>query len=178
MNLHDSNQRRTLRSFSRFYLVCIFVTGWQAFGEHLKSPINGLIDRKALGGEVFGNPSKRKVLESIVWPEIRILAEEHLRHVRDEAKSPLAVLEAAILVEAGWMDLVDEVWVVTVDDESAVARLMARNNLTRDQAQIRVDAQKVLAAERAKVAHVLIDNSGNEKQLELQVQQLWDRVVL
>lgn len=68
---------------------------------------------------MFGNPSNMARLQGIVWPEIRLLAEERIEVLgREGAES--VVLEAAVLLEAGWDDLCDDLWVVQVPP--AVAR--------------------------------------------------------
>jgi len=74
------------------------------------------------------------------------------------------VLEAAVLFEAGWEDLVDEVWVVSVDTEVAIERLMRRNQFTREQALERVRSQ-LDPEEREKRADRVIPNSSDEAAL-------------
>jgi hypothetical protein len=80
-----------------------------------------------------------------------------------KAKVPLViVVEAAILVEAQWDNLFDEIWVVTVPQQVALARLMERNKLTSDAAQQRIDAQ-ISSDERLKHGHVEIINDCDLK---------------
>jgi dephospho-CoA kinase len=89
----------------------------------------------------------------------------------------VAVIEAAVLIEADWVDLVDQVWVVTVPVEVAAARLIARNGLTPDQARARISAQ-LSNEERARQADVVIDNSGSVEQVRSRLAELWDGLVL
>ena len=89
---------------------------------------DGTIDRRVLGGKVFGKPDELKKLTDIVWPGIRKLAREALSEF-EAAGHSLVVLEAAVLFEAGWEDLVDEVWVVVVEPNQARQRLATRNGL-------------------------------------------------
>ena len=78
------------------------------FGTGVVSEEGGGINRKALGKIVFGNPAQLKRLTNIVWPEIKKAISEHVAYL--ESKSvPAAIVEAAILVEAEWMPLFDEV---------------------------------------------------------------------
>src|SRR5688572_26919602 len=102
---------------------------------------DGTINRQLLGGKVFGDPTQMKRLTDIVWPEIRRLAREEVTERRRRDKKTHIVLEAAVLVEANWFGLVDEVWVITVEPEIARQRLMTRNGLTEAQAQARIDSQ-------------------------------------
>src|SRR6185503_18857797 len=109
------------------------------FGQDLVAA-DGTIDRRVLGGKVFGKPDELKRLTDIVWPGIRKLASESLSEY-EAAGNALVVLEAAVLFEAGWEDLVDEVWVVVVEPEFAIKRLAERNGLDEAAAKARIDSQ-------------------------------------
>ncbi len=146
-----------------------------AFGPEVRSP-EGLIDRPALGAKVFGKPDQLKRLTDIVWPEIRRLAAAEIAAIRAEELSAVVVLEAAVLFEAGWEPLVDEIWVVMVDRDTAVARAVMRGGLSGEQAEARIEAQ-LTNAERKKRAHVVLDNSGDEAALVRQLDAQWARVV-
>jgi carbonic anhydrase/acetyltransferase-like protein (isoleucine patch superfamily) len=85
------------------------------------------------------------------------------------------VLEAAMLLEAGWQDLGDEVWVNVVEREVAIARAMARDGVARDAVERRLDAQ-LPNAERVARADVVIDNNGPTSSMLAQVRRQWERV--
>lgn len=142
-----------------------------AFGHDLVAA-DGTIDRRVLGGKVFGSPDERKRLEGIVWPEIRRLAIEEFKRLKKENKDRHIVFEAAVLIEADWIDLVDEVWVVSVRPEIAIERLRERNGLTAEQAQARLDSQ-LSNKEREKHADVKIDNSETLEQMRARVDRAW-----
>ena len=78
-----------------------------AFGSVIISA-NGIIDRRALGDQVFGDQNRLKRLTDIVWPAIRHLVDEELLSLT-EAGADVVVLEAAVMIEAGWHSLVDDV---------------------------------------------------------------------
>ena len=84
----------------------------------------------------------------------------------------VAVLEAAILIEADWTALVDEVWVTEVPVEVASARLQKRNNLTEEQALLRISSQ-ISNEERAATADVVIDTTPSLEQVEATVLDVW-----
>ncbi len=132
---------------------------------------DGEIDRKALGGKVFGDPGARKRLEAIVWPALRELARRRIEEERSKGAG-VVVLEAAVLIEAGWHDLVDEVWVAEVDREIAIRRLAGRNGLSREQAEARLDAQ-LTNEERRTGAAVVIENNGTVDELRARVDAAW-----
>jgi phosphopantetheine adenylyltransferase/dephospho-CoA kinase len=142
----------------------------KAFGDDLVAP-DGSIDRRVLGGKVFGKPDELKRLTDIVWPGIRKLASESLSEF-EAAGNSLVVLEAAVMFEAGWEDLVDEVWVVVVEPDLAVQRLAARNGLDEAAARARIDSQ-LSNAERTARADVVITNNGTLDELQQSIERAW-----
>ncbi|XP_033619024.1 max-like protein X [Fukomys damarensis] len=76
---------------------------------------DGVINRKVLGSRVFGNKKQLKVLTDIVWPVIAKLAREEMDWAVAQGKT-VCVIDAAVLLEAGWQDLVHEVWTVLVPE--------------------------------------------------------------
>ncbi|HYM14055.1 MAG TPA: dephospho-CoA kinase [Dehalococcoidia bacterium] len=144
-----------------------------AFGAEVVGP-DGEIDRKALGGKVFGDPAQRRRLESIVWPWMRETMDARLRQLRADGV-PVVVLEAAVLIEADWIPLVDQVWLVEVSPEVARERLMARNGLTAEQAAARISAQ-LSNGERERHAQVIIENGGRLDALRQRVTTAWERL--
>jgi phosphopantetheine adenylyltransferase/dephospho-CoA kinase len=145
----------------------------KAFGDDLVAP-DGSIDRRVLGGKVFGKPDELKRLTDIVWPGIRKLASESLSEF-EAAGNSLVVLEAAVMFEAGWEDLVDEVWVVVVEPDLAVQRLAARNGLDESAARARIDSQ-LSNPERIARADVVITNNGTLDELQQSIERAWDEL--
>ncbi len=145
-----------------------------AFGADVVAE-DGAIDRRALGGKVFGKPQELRRLTDIVWPGIRALASGELSDL-EVAGTRIAVLEAAVLLEAGWEDIVDEIWVTAVDAGVAVARLAERNGLDEVAARARIESQ-LSNEERAAVAHVVIENDGTRAQLADHVRAAWDALL-
>ncbi len=145
----------------------------EAFGPEVVGA-DGEIDRRALGAKVFADPEARRRLEEIVWPGIRRLAEQRLAELRQEAAS-VVVLEAAVLIEADWLPLVDEVWLVTASPETVRQRLTGRNGLTAEQAEARVRAQ-LTNEKRRPYAHVLLENDGSLEELRQAVDEAWSKL--
>ena len=140
----------------------------EAFGPQIVAE-GGEIDRRALGAIVFADPAQRQRLQDIVWPRMKEMMRSQLE---DQAANgtDLAVIEAAVLFEAGWQDLMDEIWVVQVPEEVARERLIARNGLSAEDANARIRAQ-LSNDERARHAQVIIDNSGSIEHARKQVKK-------
>ncbi len=143
------------------------------FGEEIVGA-DGEIDRKALGGKVFGDPAARRRLEGIVWPAMRTMMEAQLETLRAE-DSGIVVIEAAVLIEADWLPIVDEVWVVSASPDIARKRLFERNGLNEEQADARLQAQLANDARRS-YADVVIENDGKLEELTAAVDAAWSKL--
>ncbi|MBT0663467.1 dephospho-CoA kinase [Geobacter pelophilus] len=137
---------------------------------------DGYIDRERLGRIVFSDSGARKRLEAVVHPAIKDLAEERLSALRN-AGDGVAVYMAPLLVEAGAVDRVDEVWVVYLDSTSQLERLMQRDHLSREAAQQRIASQLPME-EKRKYGKIVINNSGPWEETERQVREVWQREVV
>lgn len=142
----------------------------ETFGEQIVGE-DGSINRRVLGGIVFADKAQRKKLEGVVWPEIKRLLHLELESLFDSGV-PAIVVEAAVMLEAGWQSEVDELWVVAVDSEVARQRLVARNKLTEEDADKRIQAQMSNAA-RIALADRVIWNNGTRDELEGHVSVAW-----
>lgn len=142
-----------------------------AFGPDILWP-DGTINRRRLATLVFEDPRARRVLDDITHPRLRQRVSEILDGLRREG-ARVVVYAGALLLEAGLEGLVDEVWVVSVDPDTQLQRLMARDGLSREQALARMRAQASMK-EKADRAAVVIDNSGGPHDTERQVQAAWE----
>ncbi|XP_009992491.1 PREDICTED: bifunctional coenzyme A synthase [Chaetura pelagica] len=86
-----------------------------AFGAEIVNE-DGTINRKVLGAKVFGNQEQLKSLTDIVWPEIARMVKEQIREAEAQGRA-VCVLDAAVLLEAGWQDMVHEVWTAIIPEE-------------------------------------------------------------
>ncbi len=146
----------------------------RAFGDDIVAE-DGTIDRRILGGKVFGKPEELRRLTDIVWPLIRELAEQEIGEIGASNPQRVIVLEAAVLLEAQWDDLVDEVWVVVVDQSVAIERLVERDGMSRDAALARIRSQ-LSNRERLERADRAIDNSASPGELGSGLRLEWDRL--
>lgn len=141
----------------------------EAFGAGVVGA-DGTIDRRALGAIVFADEAARMRLNALVHPLIGREIARRIDAARAEER-PI-VIEAALLLEAGWRPLIDVVWLVCVPRETAIARLMASRGLTRVEVERRLDAQMTDAARRP-LADVVIENDGSPEALRAQVESAW-----
>ncbi|HEX7103588.1 MAG TPA: dephospho-CoA kinase [Nitrolancea sp.] len=133
---------------------------------------DGEINRRALGAIVFADPAALEALDQIVHPATVAAIRERVENV----SGGVAVIDAIKLFEAGLNADCDEIWVVDCTREQQIERLMRRNNLSRDAAIERIDAQPPQAEKRARADHV-IDNSGAPDDTITAVHALWDGVL-
>ena len=143
----------------------------EAFGEEILLP-SGEIDREKLGIIVFGDQGQLAKLNQIMHPRMARMVSRRIQGLRDEGVS-VVVVEAALLFEAGWNTLVDEVWVTESCPDKVIFRLQARNGLDEQEIRKRIDSQ-MSAEERLDRSDVVVDNSGDMATLERTVKSLWD----
>jgi len=145
-----------------------------AFGDGILQE-DGEIDRRKLGGIVFSDPGKLEQLNQIMHPRMARMVANKIEALRIEGVD-VVVVEAALLFEAGWDSLVEEVWATDSPEQMVIERLKNRNGLSEDEARKRISSQ-MDRSERLGKADFVIDNSGDVAGLESAVRELWDRRV-
>ena len=146
-----------------------------AFGNGVLNN-DGTINRTDLGNIVFADPAARSRLEAITHPAIALRARDLLAGLR-RGKTPLAIYMAPLLIEAGITDRVDEIWVVYVDRETQLRRLMQRDGLSEAAALQRIASQMPMEEKRQR-ARIVIDNNGTEAEMVRQIREIWEREIL
>lgn len=142
----------------------------KAFGQQIIAPDN-TIDRKQLGAIVFSSPAQLQRLNSIVHPRMFAMMKSRIEDYKRQGVE-VVVLDAAILFEANWTPLVDEVWVVVADENNVVKRAVARTGLPAEQIRSRLRSQ-MSNQERITRANVVIHNDGTVNDLRTKVLELW-----
>lgn len=147
---------------------------WQVvvdtFGDVLAE--DGQIDRRKLGAIVFSDPSQLEKLNAIMHPRMYKMIEERIQGLQSGGAETI-VVEAAILIEAKWTPLVDEVWVTTAPEDQVIDRIKGRNNMGEEAARARINSQ-MSSEERVGHADVLVPNDGSMDRLRETVDKLWD----
>lgn len=148
----------------------VYHTIVEAFGEAILVAPGGPIDRRRLGAIVFSDPQALRRLEQIVHPAVhtRILA--WLDEIA--ASHRVAVIDAVKLLEAGWKQVCDAVWVVTCPPEQQLRRLVETRGMDEAEAWMRIKAQPAQES-RVTQADVVIDNGGALDATRAQVDAAW-----
>ena len=146
-----------------------------AFGAEIVA-VDRTIDRKKLGAIVFGNPERLNKLTSIVWPATFKSIRAQLDGLRASGEKMPVVVEAAILIEASWQPLCDEIWLVRASRPAVIDRIERQRGLKPAETEARIRAQ-LSDDERAKHASLVIDNDGSLDALREVLKRVWSDAV-
>ncbi len=146
-----------------------------AFGRQILTP-DGNIDRKKLGNIVFSNPESLSRLNQIMHPRMYALVKAQLEEYRRQGVG-VVVLEAPLLLEAGWTSLVDEVWVTTAPEATVLKRLEERTGMSQAESLTRLRSQ-LPSEERVRQADVVINTDCDLDELKSKVKELGQRLEL
>jgi len=146
-----------------------------AFGEGILAP-DRTIDRKKLGPIVFADPAALKRLNSIVHPKMFARMREMVDAMRTGGERKPIVIEAAILIEANWQPLFNEIWLVVASRDRVIERVERDRGLKPEQTEARIKAQ-LSDDDRRKYATTVVTNNGTIDELRTKVGDLWQGVL-
>jgi dephospho-CoA kinase len=141
------------------------------FGAGVLAP-NRTVDRTRLGPMVFSDPEALRKLNAITHGKMFSYIQGQIDYMRDKQATHVVVVEAAILLEAGWHALVDQRWVVVAEVDVVLARLQAYKHFTEEQAHARIAAQ-LSNEERIAQADQVIWNNTDLAALRQAVEAAW-----
>lgn len=131
---------------------------------------DGTLNRKNLGKIVFNDDYKLEKLNSLTHPVIQNMIKDDLNKYEKFGKK-IAVVDAALLIEAGFMNMLDTLVVVTCSEEVQLQRVVLRDNCSEEDAMGRIKSQ-MPQDEKVKYAEFVVDNSGTIEQLEKEAEKL------
>ncbi len=143
------------------------------FGRQILTP-SGEVDRKKLGEIVFNDPESLSKLNQIMHPRMYDMMKAQIEEYRRQGVD-VVVLEAAVLIEANWTPLVDEVWVTVAPEATVLKRLTEQRRLDEAQTLARIRSQ-LPQQERIKHADVVINNAGELDKVKTKVKELWEKL--
>ena len=143
------------------------------FGREIVRP-DGTLDRKKIAAIVFADRGKLDRLNAIIHPRVETRILEQFREWEREGKSSVVFVEAALLVEAGYMKNLDGLVVTWCRPEQQMERLIARG-MSEDEAKARIGAQMPVE-EKLKLATYRIDCSGTMEETRRQVEEVAGRL--
>lgn len=154
--------------------------GLQSITENFGTEIlqaNGELDRARLGAIVFADAAKRQLLNSIVHPLVIEAQNEWLAEREAENPQGIAVIDAALMIESGGYQRFEKLIVVWCAAETQIERLMARNNLSRAEAVLRI-ASQMPQEEKKRYADFLIDTTEGFEATRRQTIKIFERLKL
>ena len=142
----------------------------ETFGANIL--VNNEISREVLGKLVFGNDKNLKKLNNIIHPKIKELI---LKLQEEHENEDLVFLDIALLYEANFVDLVEKVAVVYVDEDVQLERLMTRNSLSKEEALKRIESQ-MSPQEKASLGDFVINNSYRKEDTFQQIDEILEKL--
>ena len=143
------------------------------FGEKILTPDNE-IDRQKLSQLVFADTAALTRLNQIMHPKMYQIAQKRIERYRNQG-AKVVVLEAALLIEANWVALVDEIWVTTAPEAAIVKRLTDQRGLSKKQILERLHSQ-MSSEEKTKQANVVINTDCTINELKAKMAKLWQKL--
>ena len=141
-----------------------------AFGSNVLHD-DGTLNREALGAIVFHNEEKRRQLNDCLKEHIRNRIMELTAHYESN-RAAVLIYDIPLLIEGEWYTMMDEVWLVYVNESTQIERLMSRNGFSKKDALARINSQMRLDDKRS-FADVIINNSDTPQALTAQLDTIW-----
>ena len=145
----------------------------EVFGEKYLNE-DQTINRKKLGKLVFNDPTKMKILNEITHPRIFQEMESQIALYKSEGYS-LIIVDAPVLFESHSEKYYDKTLVISLPQDLQIKRLMARNNLTKEEALSRINSQMSLKEKEARATYV-IENTGSVEDLYKKLNELLTKI--
>lgn len=139
---------------------------------------DGTVNRRAIGGIVFASETERQGLEAMVFPAIARMVWERIDTARLDSRVRFIVLDAPVLIEAGWKERCNRLLFVDAPREMRLARVSRRNGWTEVELMTRENAQMPIE-EKRDLADAAIDNDGTLEELRDNVESVlnaWDLI--
>lgn len=148
----------------------------RSFGDSVLAG-DGSLDRKKLASIVFSDPGLRELLNSIVHPLVIARQNDWLEEMRSADPNGVAIIDAALMIESGGYKRFNKLIVVWCEPEIQLHRLMERDGLSRDEAELRIAAQMSQETKKS-FADILIDTSSGFDETRGRVAEVADELLV
>lgn len=142
---------------------------FQVFGEDVKDK-DGTLNRKKLASIVFSDDKKLIALNDITHPAIKNEIKRRIKDIENKGRN-IVIVDAALLIEGKFLDLIDKLIVITCDEKEQLNRVMDRDNSNMDESLNRISSQ-MSQDEKVKFGDYIIDNSGSLEELNYKANKL------
>ncbi|CEO26113.1 dephospho-CoA kinase [Paraclostridium sordellii] len=142
---------------------------FQVFGGDVKDK-DGTLNRKKLASIVFSDDKKLIALNDITHPAIKNEIKRRIKDIENKGRN-IVIVDAALLIEGKFLDLIDKLIVITCDEKEQLNRVMDRDNSNMDEALNRISSQ-MSQDEKVKFGDYIIDNSGSLEELNYKANKL------
>ncbi|MDD6816111.1 MAG: dephospho-CoA kinase [Firmicutes bacterium] len=136
---------------------------------------DGKLNRQAVADIIFNDKELLKSYEELITNETARRCLEELRQLDEQKRWKAAVLDAPLLFECGMQQYMDENWLVQADPETRIARVTARDGISREAICDRMQRQ-MSEEKKASLADVIIENSGSLEELYRQIDRQLERI--
>jgi len=137
------------------------------FGEEVIGA-DGYIDRKVIGGKVFGNPERMRALTTAIGDISGMIHDTIDAWHGDLPADAIAIMEAVNLIEPSYSEWCDVTWLVACETETALPRLMERNNFSEEEAMQRINGARDWR-DRAPAADRIFHNDGTLDEFKAEI---------
>ncbi|CEP79369.1 dephospho-CoA kinase [Paraclostridium sordellii] len=141
----------------------------KVFGEDVKEK-DGTLNRKKLASIVFSDDKKLVALNDITHPAIKNEIKRRIKDIENKGRN-IVIVDAALLIEGKFLDLIDKLIVITCDEKEQLNRIMHRDNSNMDETLNRISSQ-MNQDEKVKFGDYIIDNSGSLEELNYKANKL------
>ena len=132
------------------------------------------LDLKRLSALVFSSHSLQNKLNNIVWPEVSSVMIDAAEKAENDGVT-LFIVDAALLIEAGFNDFFNSILLITTDKSMRLNRILLRKNIPENQIEKRM-ALQMPESEKQKQAQTTIKNNGNMQELHTQLELFWTKL--
>ena len=136
----------------------------------------GTLNRRAIADIVFSKPEEKAWMDSMAIPLVKAETERRISQYEKDGLMAV-VLDVPLMIEQEWNKMVDSLWVVYVNPQTQLERLMKRNGYDVETAEKRVASQMSLEKKK-KMADIVIDNSNAISDSQRQVDEAWKKLTL